>query len=569
MRSLQGIGVSKGLAFGPVYVYEKTDIPIHTAPIAPGEAQQEADKFRNAVELTVKQISSIAKAAEGTLGEENAKVFEAHLDIAEDPALEEMVMDNIHTAHMNAMRALGEAKESFAALFRELGDDYFRERVFDLDDVCERILCNLAGVVPASLQFLPEKVIVVAEDLTPSITATMDREKVLAFVTETGGKTSHTAIMARTLEIPAVVGLKEARAQLPNGEKIIVDGQAGTVLTHPDAAAMAEYERKKLRHSQEKEALRAILNEPSITLDGRKIELYANIGSPGDIEAVTANNGEGVGLFRTEFLYMDSTRFPVEEEQFTAYRQVAQGMAGKPVIIRTLDIGGDKTLPYFTFPKEENPFLGYRAIRMCLDMPEIFKTQLRAILRASALGRVKILLPMVISLEEVRAAKSLLAECKGELRAQGIAFDEGIKVGVMVETPAAVLMADAFAKEVDFFSLGTNDLTQYVLAVDRGNESINALFNPYHPAVLHSIKKVIDAAHREGKFVGMCGEFAGDEQAVPLLLGLGLDELSVSASSLLAVKKVIRNQHYSHAQRLAQEVLALTTVAEVEARLGA
>ncbi|MCL2563864.1 MAG: phosphoenolpyruvate--protein phosphotransferase [Oscillospiraceae bacterium] len=568
MEILKGIGASSGIALGPVYIYEKPEIYIGTEVIAPGETERETEKYLGAVEKSKQQISIIAKATEQNMGVESAKIFHAHLDIAEDPAIEESVLDKIRTEHKNAMQALWETKEEFCALLQDAEDEYFRDRAFDVADVCERILCNLAGVVPATLQHLPDAVIVVAEDLTPSVTATMDREKVLAFVTEIGGKTAHSAIMARTLEIPAIVGLGGAREKLASGGMIIADGNTGQIRLNPDPDTIAAYEKQKEVLLQEKAVLRELLDKDPVTQDGKRVELCANIGSPKDVEAVLANNGEGIGLFRTEFLYMDSSRFPTEEEQFDAYKRVVQDMAGRPVIIRTLDIGGDKTLPYFTFPSELNPFLGYRAIRMCLDMPEIFKTQLRALLRASAYGKLLIMLPMIISLEEFRAAKVILEECKGELSAQDITFDEEIAIGIMVETPAAVLMADEFAKEVDFFSIGTNDLTQYTLAVDRGNETISSLFSSYHPAVLRAIKMVIDAAHREGKFVGMCGEFAGDEQAVPLLLGMGLDEFSVSASSLLRVKKIIRNWDYTRAVDLAEAALRLKTAAEVETFLG-
>jgi len=563
MDAVTGIGASFGIAIGPAYVYEKPDIHIRTGDIAPDETEDEVARYLGAVRKSKEQIGAIAASAEQDMGPENARIFRAHLEIAEDPALEESVLDKIRGERNNAMAALVKAKEEFCDMLKNADDEYFRERVFDVEDVCERIMYNLAGAAPATLQHLPSEVIVVAEDLTPSATATMDRKKVMAFVTERGGKTSHSAIMARALEIPAIVGLGASRARISTGDMLIVDGKSGKVVLNPDAATIAHYEKLQSRLLREKSELREILSEPSVTTDGKAVELFANIGSPKDIDAVVANNGEGVGLFRTEFLYMDNSRFPSEEEQFQAYKKVARDMAGKPVIVRTLDIGGDKSLPYFAFPKELNPFLGYRAIRMCLDMPDIFKTQLRAILRASAHGKLLIMLPMIISLEELRAAKKMLDECKDELRAEGTPFDSKIAVGIMVETPAAVLMADVFAKEVDFFSIGTNDLTQYTLAVDRGNETISHLFNPYHPAVLRSIKIVIDAAHKEGKFVGMCGEFAGDEQATPLLLGLGLDEFSVSVSSLLRIKKIVRGRSYSGTRELAEAALRATTVEEV------
>ena len=564
MESYKGTPASSGIALGKAYIYEKPKINISTDNISPNEAEAEADKFRCAVEKSREQIAAIAQIAEDKMGTDSAKIFLAHLEMLDDPALEESVLEKICSEYKNAVLAVHEAKEELCSMLSCAEDEYFRERVLDVEDVCGRIMCNILGKAPADLQHLSQEAVVVAEDLTPSATAAMDRSKVLAFVTETGGKTSHSAIMARTLEIPAVVGLSRCRGNIAPGDFVIVDGNEGTVIVNPDGETTRAYEEIKKRHLAQKEELRKILKEDAVTPDGRRVELFANIGNPRDVEAVMANNGEGIGLFRTEFLYMDGKRFPPEDEQFAAYKEAAKGMEGRPVIIRTLDIGGDKHLPYFEFPKEENPFLGYRAIRLCLDRPDIFKTQLRAILRASVFGKLRIMLPMIISLEELRESKKLLQECKAELISQGCAIDEGIETGIMIETPAAVIMAEALAREADFFSIGTNDLTQYILAVDRGNETIGGLFSSYHPAVLRSIKTVIDAAHREGKPVGMCGEFAGDERAVPLLLGLGLDEFSVSASSLLRVKKIIRSWSYSQAKALAEAALRLSTVSEVD-----
>ena len=564
MEVLRATAASAGVVLGKAYIYKKPEITVKDYLISPDTIETEIEKFNEAVETSRKQITGIADQTLKNMGMDKAKIFYAHLEILDDPVMEESVLDKIKLEYKNALFSLFETKKDMCAMLSALPDEYFRERVVDVEDVFNRIMCNIQGVSPETLADLPEQSIVVANDLTPSATAAIDSAKVLAFVTETGGRTSHSAIMARSMEIPAVVGLTGACNKIANGDFIIVDGSDGVVVCNPNEETIDVYQKIKNKFLADKLALLRILHEEAVTADGRKIELCANIGNPKDTKGVIDNNGEGIGLFRTEFLYMDSVRFPSEEEQFVAYKKVAHVMAGRPVIIRTLDIGGDKDLPYFNFPKETNPFLGYRAIRICLDRPDIFKVQLRAILRASAFGKLRIMLPMVISLEELRAAKEILKECEFELKSENIAFDENIETGIMVETPAAVIMAEAFAKEVDFFSIGTNDLTQYTLAVDRGSESIGRLFNSYNPAVLKSIKMVIEAAHKEGKFVGMCGEFAGDEKAVPLLLGLGLDEFSVSASSLLKVKKTIRNWNYSDAQALAEAVLRLVTPAEVE-----
>ena len=429
----------------------------------------------------------------------------------------------------------------FVDIFEAMDDDYMRERAADIKDVAGRILANLKGYSIDILTNLPENTIVVASDLTPSDTAGLDKDKVIAFLTNIGGKTSHTAIMARTLEIPSVVGLNDITTLVKNGDTVIVDGNEGFVFINPNEAKIKEYLDKKLDFENEKIELLKLKNIKTVTRSGKRVEVAGNIGNPKDVIKVIQNGGEGIGLFRTEFLYMDRDTMPTEEEQFTAYKYVAEMMKDKPVVIRTLDIGGDKKLSYLPMPEEMNPFLGYRAIRICLDRTDIFKDQLRALLRASAFGNIKIMFPMISSLDEFVKSKAHVKECMEELKAKGITFNENLEIGIMIEIPAAAIMADELAKHVDFFSIGTNDLIQYTLAADRMNEKVAYLYNPMHPAVLRLIKITIDAAHKEGKWCGMCGEMAGDETAIETLLEYGLDEFSMSASSILEAKKIILN----------------------------
>ncbi len=484
--------------------------------------------------------------------------------LASDPELIEGVENMIKTELITADNAVNKVIEQNASVMESLNDEYLKERAVDLRDVGSRIINNLLGVKSVNLSELDEQVVVIAKDLTPSDTATMKKEMVLGFATDVGGRTSHTAIMARSLEIPAVVGLGNVTSQVNNGDTIIVDGLEGVVIVNPDENTINEYKAKKENYDKKVEKLKKLKDLPAITPDGKKVMLAANIGTPKDVKSALANGAEGVGLFRTEFLYMDRTTLPTEEEQFEAYKEVAEKMEGRPVTIRTLDIGGDKELPYLDMPKEMNPFLGYRAIRLCLDRTDIFKTQLRAILRASAYGNIHIMYPMISSIEDVRKANIVLNEVKAELDKEGIKYDKNIKVGIMVEIPSAAVTADILAKEVDFFSIGTNDLTQYTLAVDRMNEHVKDYYQPFNPAILRLIKFVIDAAHKEGKFAAMCGEMAGDPLATVILLGLGLDEFSMSATSIPTVKNIIRNVEYERAKEIAERVLNIAEAEKIQ-----
>ncbi|ADH61651.1 phosphoenolpyruvate-protein phosphotransferase [Thermoanaerobacter mathranii subsp. mathranii str. A3] len=561
---LKGVAASPGIAIGKVFLYIKEKAEIDMQNIDESKVEYEIERFKKALEVTKQQIQKIKEEALKEFGRDKAEIFEAHLMLANDPELVENVENMIKTELITADNAVNKVIEQNASVMESLDDEYLKERAADLRDVGSRIINNLLGVKNTSLSELDEQVIIIAKDLTPSDTATMKKEMVLGFATDIGGRTSHTAIMARSLEIPAVVGLGNVTTQVNNGNTVIVDGLEGVVIVNPDENTMNEYKTKKENYDKKVEKLKKLKDLPAITLDGKKVMLAANIGTPKDVKSALANGAEGVGLFRTEFLYMDRTTLPTEEEQFEAYKEVAERMEGKPVTIRTLDIGGDKGLPYLDMPKEMNPFLGYRAIRLCLDRTDIFKTQLRAILRASAYGNIHIMYPMISSITDVRRANAVLNEVKAELDKEGIKYDKNIKVGIMVEIPSAAVTADILAKEVDFFSIGTNDLTQYTLAVDRMNEHVKDYYQPFNPAVLRLIKFVIDAAHKEGKFAAMCGEMAGDPLATVILLGLGLDEFSMSATSIPKVKNIIRNIEYEKAKEIAEKVLNMKEAEKIQ-----
>lgn len=560
-RVFHGIAASPGIAIGRAARMERQELKVEKREILSPE--EEIERFKQAVEKAVSDLEEIYEKTLRELGEEKASIFQAHQMLLQDPVWTSEVENRIREESINGEYAIEQVTEQYISLFSEMEDEYMRERAADLKDVKNRVLAYLTGTNRREIHEQTPSILV-AHDLTPSDTAQLDRKLTLGFVTEIGGRTSHSAIMARSLEIPAVVGIGEILAEARNGDLLIVDGLEGEIHLNPDPETVARFEEKRERYLQEKEGLKKLVDQPTITRDGHQVEIAANIGTPKDLEGALRNGAEGIGLFRTEFLYMDRDTFPTEEEQFAAYKEVVEKMKGKPVIIRTLDIGGDKEIPYLDMPKEMNPFLGYRAIRLCLDRTELFKTQLRAILRASAYGRVKIMFPMVTTLSEVREAKRILHEIEEEFRERKIPFSSDLEVGIMVETPASAVIADILAKEVDFFSIGTNDLIQYTMAADRMNERVSYLYQPYHPAILRLVKMVIDAAHKEGKWAGMCGEMAGDPIAIPILLGLGLDEFSMSSSSILTARQKIGTLSYSEMKTLAEQVLEQETQEKVK-----
>ena len=563
--TLQGIAASDGIAIAKVYTLTEPDLSFSKVSVE--DTENEISRLEKALEVSTKEIELIKETALKNLGEEEAQVFEAHLMVLSDPELVGQVKDAITSQKVNAEHALKEVSDMFISIFAGMEDNpYMQERAADIRDVSKRILANLLGVKIPSPATIKDEVVVVAGDLTPSDTAQLNRKYVKAFVTDIGGRTSHSAIMARSLEIPAIVGTKEITSLAKDGDLIIIDGLSGDVFLNPSEDVVAEYRAKAEAFAAQQAEWEKLKDADTFTKDGHQVELAANIGTPKDLEGVIHNGAEGVGLYRTEFLYMDSHDMPTEEDQFEAYKAVLEGMNGKPVVVRTMDIGGDKELPYLPLPHEMNPFLGYRAIRISLNEPEMFRTQLRALLRASVYGKLRIMFPMIATLNDFRGAKALLLEEKAKLVAEGVAVSDDIQVGIMIEIPAAAVLAHQFAKEVDFFSIGTNDLIQYTMAADRMNERVSYLYQPYNPSILTLIKHVIDSAHKEGKWAGMCGEMAGDQTAVPLLVGLGLDEFSMSASSVLKTRSLIAKLTLSDMQALADKAInECATVQEVEA----
>lgn len=563
--TLQGIAASDGIAIAKVYTLTEPDLSF--TKISVEDTDNEISRLEEALEVSTKEIELIKETALKNLGEEEAQVFEAHLMVLSDPELVGQVKDAITSQKVNAEHALKEVSDMFISIFAGMEDNpYMQERAADIRDVSKRILANLLGVKIPSPATIKDEVVVVAGDLTPSDTAQLNRQYVKAFVTDIGGRTSHSAIMARSLEIPAIVGTKEITSLAKDGDLIIIDGLSGDVFLNPSEDVVAEYRAKAEAFAAQQAEWEKLKDADTFTKDGHQVELAANIGTPKDLEGVIHNGAEGVGLYRTEFLYMDSHDMPTEEDQFEAYKAVLEGMNGKPVVVRTMDIGGDKELPYLPLPHEMNPFLGYRAIRISLNEPEMFRTQLRALLRASVYGKLRIMFPMIATLNDFRGAKALLLEEKAKLVAEGVAVSDDIQVGIMIEIPAAAVLAHQFAKEVDFFSIGTNDLIQYTMAADRMNERVSYLYQPYNPSILTLIKHVIDSAHKEGKWAGMCGEMAGDQTAVPLLVGLGLDEFSMSASSVLKTRSLISKLTLEDMKALADKAInECATVQEVEA----
>ena len=559
----KGTGASPGIALGKALVIEHSELVIEKKTIE--NIDKEIQKLESAVKVSKEELTKVKEKALAELGEHEAEIFEAHLLVLEDPELIGSAISKIRDEKVNADYALNEIKEIFVAMFESMDNEYMRERAADIKDVTNRVLRHILGIKVVDLAELDEEVVLIAHDLTPSDTATMNKNMVLGFLTDIGGRTSHTAIMARTLEIAAVVGLNDITKKAKDGDYIVFNGDTGEVIVNPDEETKAKYASLKEEFEEYRKSLELLKGQASITTDGRHVELAGNIGSPNDVEGLIKNDAEGVGLYRTEFLYMDKEdSFPTEEEQYEAYKAVLEGMNNKPIVIRTLDIGGDKELPYFEMEAEMNPFLGYRAIRLCLDRKDIFKTQLRALYRASVHGKLRIMFPMISSLEELLDAKEVIKEVLKELDAENIAYSNDVEVGMMIEIPSAAVISDVLAKHVDFFSIGTNDLIQYTCAVDRMNQKISHLYNQFNPAVLRLIKMVIDNAHKEGKWVGMCGESAGDQRMIPILLGFGLDEFSMSPISILPARKLITSLSYADMQKFADEVLAMGTAKEIK-----
>lgn len=562
---ISGILASPGIAFGKALLLKEDEIVINQGKISADQIDVEINRFLEARTKSAAQLEAIKEMAGRTFGEEKEAIFEGHIMLLEDEELEGDIKSFIKDNKASADKAIYEVIEQYAKMMAELDDPYLRERATDFRDIGTRLVKNVLGIAVVNLSTIDEEVILVAKDLTPSETAQINLKYVLGFVTDIGGRTSHTSIMARSLELPAIVGTNDITNRVKNGEMILLDAINNKVVINPSEAELTQFKETQARYQAEKDELAKLKDLPAITLDGHQVEVCANIGTVKDTEGAIRNGAEGVGLYRTEFLFMDRDALPTEDEQFKAYKEVAEAMPDQPIIVRTMDIGGDKELPYMNFPKEMNPFLGWRAVRIFFDREDIMHAQLRAILRASAFGKLRIMFPMIISVEEFRSLKATVEKLKAELRAEGKAFDESIEVGIMIETPAAAVMAHHLAKEVDFFSIGTNDLTQYTLAVDRGNEMISAMYNPLSPSVLTLIKMVIDASHAEGKWTGMCGELAGDERATLLLLGMGLDEFSMSAISVPRIKKLIRNTNFEDVKAMADQALSFATAAEIEA----
>ena len=563
-KKLTGIAASDGIACAEAYMLVEPDLSFSEKTI--DNPEQEITRLHDAIDASKKELETIKEKAKQNLGEEEAEVFEAHLTILSDPEMIGQIESKIKDDHVNAESALKAVTDTFISMFEAMEDNaYMQERAGDIRDVTKRVMSHLLGVTLPSPALIDKEVVIVAHDLTPSDTAQLDRKFVKGFVTDIGGRTSHSAIMSRTLEIPAVVGSGSATQDIHEGEKVIIDGIEGEVVVDPSAEEIAEYDQKAKEFADQKAEWERLKNEKSVTKDDKEVILAANIGTPKDVDGANDNGAEAVGLFRSEFLYMDATELPSEDDQFEAYKEALEGMNGKQVVVRTMDIGGDKELPYLPLPQEQNPFLGYRAIRICLDREEIFRTQLRALLRASHYGKLAIMFPMIATVQEFKDAKAIFEEEKAKLVKEGVPVADNIEVGMMMEIPAAAMLADKLAKYADFFSIGTNDLIQYSMAADRGNERVSYLYQPTNPSILRLVKNIIDASHKEGKWTGMCGEMAGDQTAVPLLLGLGLDEYSMSATSILKTRSFIKNLSTEKMKELADKALDCETEQEVQA----
>lgn len=561
-QRMNGIAASDGVAIARAYLLVEPDLSFERDKVADVDA--EINKFRNAIDTSKVELTKIRNNAEANIGPDKAAIFDAHLLILDDPEIIKPVEEKISNEQVNAPTALTDVTSQFVTIFESMDNEYMKERAADVRDVSKRVLAHILGVALPNPSMIDENVVIIGNDLTPSDTAQLNKEFVQGFVTNIGGRTSHSAIMSRSLEIASVVGTKSITEEVRQGDMIIVDGMTGEVIINPTEDEVIAYQNKRERFFKDKEELKKLRDEETTTVDGVNVELAANIGTPKDLDGVMDNGAEGIGLYRTEFLYMGRDEMPSEDEQFEAYKSVLEEMDGKRVVVRTLDIGGDKELPYLNLPEEMNPFLGYRAIRLCLNEPEIFRPQLRALLRASTYGKLSIMFPMVATVQEFRDAKALLNEEKEKLIKEGVEVAEDIELGIMVEIPATAALADVFAKEVDFFSIGTNDLIQYTMAADRMSERVSYLYQPYNPSILRLVKQVIDSSHQEGKWTGMCGEMAGDATAIPVLLGLGLDEFSMSATSVLKARRQIKGLSQNEMRELANRALDCVSADEVE-----
>ena len=562
-KNIRGIAASDGVAIAKAYLLVEPDLSFDNVTVTDTEA--EVAKFNGALNTSKVELTKIRNNAEQQLGADKAAIFDAHLLVLEDPELIQPIEEKIKNENVNAAQALTDVSNQFITIFESMDNEYMAERAADIRDVSKRVLAHILGVDLPNPSIIDESVVIIGNDLTPSDTAQLNKQYVQGFVTNIGGRTSHSAIMSRSLEIPAVVGTKTITEEVEAGDIIIVDGMTGDVIVNPSDEVVAQYQEKRDNFFKDKQELQKLRDAESVTEDGHHVELAANIGTPNDLPGVVENGAEGIGLYRTEFLYMGRDQMPTEDEQFEAYKAVLEAMKGKRVVVRTLDIGGDKELPYLDLPEEMNPFLGYRAIRLCLAQPEIFRPQLRALLRASVYGKLNIMFPMVATIQEFRDAKALLEEERQNLKNEGVEVSDDIEVGIMVEIPSTAALADVFAKEVDFFSIGTNDLIQYTMAADRMSERVSYLYQPYNPAILRLVQRVIEASHAEGKWTGMCGEMAGDQTAIPLLLGLGLDEFSMSATSILKARRLIRNLSEAQMKDLAAKAVNCATSEEVVA----
>ncbi|HDD0318731.1 TPA: phosphoenolpyruvate--protein phosphotransferase [Staphylococcus aureus] len=561
-KLIKGIAASDGVAIAKAYLLVEPDLTFDKNEKVT-DVEREVAKFNSAIEASKVELTKIRNNAEVQLGADKAAIFDAHLLVLDDPELIQPIQDKIKNENANAATALTDVTTQFVTIFESMDNEYMKERAADIRDVSKRVLSHILGVELPNPSMIDESVVIVGNDLTPSDTAQLNKEFVQGFATNIGGRTSHSAIMSRSLEIPAIVGTKSITQEVKQGDMIIVDGLNGDVIVNPTEDELIAYQDKRERYFADKKELQKLRDADTVTVDGVHAELAANIGTPNDLPGVIENGAQGIGLYRTEFLYMGRDQMPTEEEQFEAYKEVLEAMNGKRVVVRTLDIGGDKELSYLNLPEEMNPFLGYRAIRLCLAQQDIFRPQLRALLRASVYGKLNIMFPMVATINEFREAKAILLEEKENLKNEGHDISDDIELGIMVEIPATAALADVFAKEVDFFSIGTNDLIQYTLAADRMSERVSYLYQPYNPSILRLVKQVIEASHKEGKWTGMCGEMAGDETAIPLLLGLGLDEFSMSATSILKARRQINGLSKNEMTELANRAVDCATQEEV------